>query len=143
MTHHVQPNPADSPTGASGSADLVGYRHPPKHSQSQPGQSGNPGGRPKRRRSIRTDLAAALDAPEPGGSGKSAQQLIVEYLVADATARKAFALKMIVPLAFALEDDGKGEDAETVTAREQELVEQFSRREQSADPAPSMKGDSE
>lgn len=57
--------------GASAAADLsrkkpeeeetVGYGRPPKHSQFKPGQSGNPRGRPKQSRSLRTYLRKALD----------------------------------------------------------------------------------
>jgi hypothetical protein len=38
----------------------VGYRRPPKHSQYRKGQSGNPGGRPKRRQREASDFGAIL-----------------------------------------------------------------------------------
>lgn len=38
----------------------VGYRHPPKHAQFKPGQSGNPAGRPKGRRNFLTDVNEEL-----------------------------------------------------------------------------------
>src|ERR1700681_349053 len=38
----------------------VGFKRPPKHSRFQPGQSGNPRGRPKQKPSIAADLAREL-----------------------------------------------------------------------------------
>lgn len=38
----------------------VGYKNPPKHSQFKKGQSGNPKGRPKNGRGLKTDLKAEL-----------------------------------------------------------------------------------
>ena len=40
----------------------AGYRRPPKHTQFRPGRSGNPRGRPKRRKAG-TDIAALLTEP--------------------------------------------------------------------------------
>ena len=39
----------------------VGYGRPPRHAQFKPGQSGNPGGRPKRQGKVVVDLEAILD----------------------------------------------------------------------------------
>lgn len=40
--------------------DKVGYRRPPRHSRFKPGQSGNPRGRPKGTRGLKSDLQAEL-----------------------------------------------------------------------------------
>src|SRR5262249_32672718 len=41
----------------------VGYGRPPEHSRFQPGQSGNPAGRPRGVRNIRTDVQRTLVMP--------------------------------------------------------------------------------
>jgi uncharacterized protein DUF5681 len=41
-------------------ADSIGYKRPPKEHQFRPGQSGNPGGRPKGARSFKSDLRDEL-----------------------------------------------------------------------------------
>ena len=38
------------------SDDKTGYGNPPKHTQFKPGQSGNPAGRPKGAKNLKTDL---------------------------------------------------------------------------------------
>jgi hypothetical protein len=40
--------------------DRVGYRHPPKHTRFKPGQSGNPKGRPKHARNLKTEFLEEL-----------------------------------------------------------------------------------
>lgn len=43
--------------------DKVGYGNPPKHAQFKPGQSGNPRGRPKGGRNLKTEMKEVLNAP--------------------------------------------------------------------------------
>ncbi len=59
---------------------MVGYADPPKHSRFQPGQSGNPSGRPKARRTIAHDICLELDAIAPGQESSN-QQRIARRLV--------------------------------------------------------------
>jgi hypothetical protein len=128
----IEPNEA-RPATNSASPDRTGYKQPPQHTRFRPGQSGNPNGRPKRRRSIFTDLAAALDALDPRGTGKTIQQQIVQGLVDEAAAGKATALKVVLPMAVALDRDGGGEDAPAATELERRLIADFTSRLQSAD----------
>lgn len=57
---------ARKPTVKSGkprsSSSQVGFGQPPEHTRFQPGQSGNPAGRPKGSRSFKTELRNALAA---------------------------------------------------------------------------------
>jgi Family of unknown function (DUF5681) len=49
------------PDAAKNAGDYeVGYKKPPKDTQFQPGQSGNPNGRPKGTKNLKTDLAEEL-----------------------------------------------------------------------------------
>jgi hypothetical protein len=47
----------------SGNDHKVGYRRPPKHTQFKKGQSGNPGGRPRKRGTVKIDVEALLQRP--------------------------------------------------------------------------------
>lgn len=47
----------------SGNDHKVGYRRPPKHTQFKKGQSGNPGGRPRKRGPVKVDIEALLQQP--------------------------------------------------------------------------------
>ncbi len=50
-------NPSEAPT----STDYqIGYKKPPKHTRFKPGQSGNPRGRPKGTKNLKTDLMEEL-----------------------------------------------------------------------------------
>ncbi len=45
-----------------GAGNRVGYGKPPKHAQFKPGESGNPKGRPKGSKNIKTDVLEKLNA---------------------------------------------------------------------------------
>ncbi len=110
----------------------VGYRKPPVHSRFQPGQSGNPSGRPKRRRSFLQDIAIALDSPATGADGAvTKQQVFAENLVNDALARDPLATKIVAPIAQAL-DVNEADHEDQPSPQEQALIEEFDRREQPA-----------
>jgi hypothetical protein len=122
-------------------ADKVGYGHPPKHSRFKPGQSGNPRGRPKGRQSFLTDLIEVLEAPEPGATGnKTNQRRIIENLVQDARERNTLALKIVVPLAVSL-DNAEPDAGGELTELQQQLVDDFDRRSESADPTTTPSND--
>jgi hypothetical protein len=89
----------------------VGYRQPPKQHQFQPGQSGNPSGRPKGARSFLSDLRDELAEVVPVAEGDGTvevtkQRAIVRALVRKAVAGDARAIATIVgSCARAFEED--------------------------------------
>jgi Family of unknown function (DUF5681) len=67
----------------------VGYKRPPKHSQFQPGKSGNPKGRPRKQKGPRQLLEEAL----------SEVVTITENGVAKAMSKQKFIFKLLVTTA--------------------------------------------
>lgn len=94
--------------------DEVGYCRPPKHSRWKKGQSGNPRGRPKGARGLKTDLHAELvSRMEIQMNGKrvsgTKQQLMLKTLTARAAAGDVRAIKALIDLVmqvFGPEDRG-------------------------------------
>lgn len=58
----TEPTPSSEPTASGDSHYVVGYGKPPKATQFQPGQSGNPKGRPKGAKSLNKLLLETLGA---------------------------------------------------------------------------------
>jgi len=63
------PPPAPEPSAAEPSSDTasyaIGYGKPPRHSQFKPGQSGNPRGRPKAAKGLKTIVRETMTAKVP------------------------------------------------------------------------------
>lgn len=94
----------------------VGYGKPPKHTRFGPGQSGNPKGRKKGARGLKTDLHAELVSRmtiQINGQAVTAtkQQLMVKTLTARAAAGDIRAINALIDLVmqiFGADDRGKG-----------------------------------
>jgi len=78
----------------------VGFGKPPKHTQFQPGQSGNPNGRPKRTKNAETLLDQILSKTiriTENGTPRTLTmaQAFIQSLVTDAVKGKADARRMV------------------------------------------------
>lgn len=111
----------------------VGYRKPPKHSQFKPGQSGNPRGRKKGSRGLKTDLHAELNrvVEVTFGEGKyrfkgTTQQLMLRALALLAANGNLKASGQLVPLilsVFGAED--RRTDKRTLSPQDQAVLDNF------------------
>jgi hypothetical protein len=106
----------------------VGYRKPPRHSQFPLGKSGNPKGRRKGSRGLKTDLQQELASGHTIQiNGKpikgTKQQLMVKTLATRAASGDLKATALLVPLVlqvFGIEDRGTGK--EQLSAPDQALL---------------------
>lgn len=83
----------------------VGYGRPPKRTQFKPGQSGNPRGRPKGAKNLKTDLREELRAKmtiQINGTAVTAskQRLMLKTLSARAASGDIRAIKTLADLAM-------------------------------------------
>lgn len=97
----------------------VGYGRPPRHSRFRPGHSGNPSGRPKGARSLKSDLADELSqlvqVSENGTRIEvTKQRLAVKALTAKAIKGHVAATAKLFD--FLRETQGFGEEADGGTA---------------------------
>jgi hypothetical protein len=114
----------------------VGYGKPPKHSQFKPGKSGNPQGRTKGTKNLKTDLAEELSEKivvhEGGSSQKiSKQRALVKSLVTRTLQGDGPAAKSLLPMMMRLLDTGEGmqpEEPEGLHADELEILEAYKKR---------------
>jgi len=123
-----------SPTGApvhrpsSGEPYEVGYGKPPKHAQFQPGQSGNPNGRPKGARSpfalLRQELQQNVTLRENGRETTvSKLEAIMKRVVADTLSGKPSQTKLLFALLHQLEaQDAASPSGNSLSRSDEELL---------------------
>jgi hypothetical protein len=114
----------------------VGYGKPPKHTQFKLGKSGNPQGRPKGTKNLKTDLAEELCEKivvHEGGSSRqiSKQRAVVKSLVTRTLKGDARAANTLLSMMMRLLDTGEGaqpEESEGLHADELEILKAFKKR---------------
>jgi hypothetical protein len=123
-------------TESAGSADYeVGYGKPPKRTRFQPGESGNPGGRPKGTKNLKTDLVEELREKVVVREGEqsrrvSKQRAVVKTLVTRTLKGDARAATLLTSMMMRLLDTGEGapETAEPLHDEEIAILEAFEAR---------------
>jgi hypothetical protein len=112
-------------------SDSVGYKHPPKHRQFQPGKSGNPNGRPQGARNFKTDLREELSESISIREGDrdisiSKQRALIKRLVASAIEGDARSIAML--MSFCARAFGDDNDDQPQAPEDREIVQAFARR---------------
>jgi len=113
----------------------VGYRRPPVHTRFKPGQSGNPKGRPKGTKNLKTDLMEELGEKIVIREGEGArriskQRAVVKSLVARTLKGDARSASLLTSLMMRLLDTGEGapEVAEPLHDDERDILRAFEGR---------------
>ncbi len=109
----------------------IGYGKPPKHSQFKQGQSGNPKGRKKGSKGIKSDLGAQLKTTvtvTENGQRKNLrmQEVILKTLAAKAAKGDVRAIEVITSLTiqmFGIEDERKGKSI--LSASDQSILDGY------------------
>jgi hypothetical protein len=120
----------------------VGYKQPPTHLQFQPGQSGNPNGRPKGTRNFKSDLRDELSETISFREGNrevsiSKQRALIKRLVASAIEGDARSIATLMSFcARAFDEDN---DDQQQAPEDREIVQAFKRRGKSAATTNSFK----
>ena len=109
------------------SNDAVGYKNPPKDTQFKPGQSGNPKGRPKGARNLKTDLMEELGekivVTENGQQRTiSKQQALVKAMMAKGMQGDITAGRAIFNLALGFEQVSSQERISLVMTEDDDAV---------------------
>ncbi|MEP9390526.1 DUF5681 domain-containing protein [Mesorhizobium sp. KR9-304] len=114
-------------TPRDGAREEVGYGKPPLHSRFKLGQSGNPRGRPKGTKNLKTDLAEELaervQVTENGRLLKiSKQRLMLKALTTKAIKGDANAAKIVLNLIAQTIGLSQQDEAKTVLGEEDEAI---------------------
>lgn len=124
--------PKKPKSDATGSDYEVGYGKPPLHTRFQPGRSGNPRGRPKGTKNLKTDLMEELGEKILVREGEqsrrvSKQRAFVKAVVARTLNGDVRAASLLMSMTMRLLDTGEGdpEVAELLHDNEREILQEF------------------
>jgi len=112
----------------------TGYKQPPEHTQFKPGKSGNPAGRPKGTKNLRTDLSEELNETvmiTEGGQphATSKQRALVKSMLAKALKGDTSAARVLVNLIIGFEQvDSQERAQEGLNQDDREVLELFKAR---------------
>jgi hypothetical protein len=112
----------------------VGFGRPPRHTQFKPGQSGNPAGRPKGTKNLRTDLgeelAEKITVTENGRQLViSKQRAMLKSLLAKAMKGETAAARALINLIVGLEQaDAQEPREQPLSAEDEEILEAWRQR---------------
>ncbi len=129
-------NDSEKPTGKRSNEDYeVGYGKPPQHTRFQPGRSGNPRGRPRGTKNLKTDLIEELGEKilvREGDQSRrvSKQRAVVKAVVARTLKGDARAASLLLSMMMRLLDTGEGapEATEPLHDDEREILQAFEER---------------
>ena len=115
-----------------GSGDRVGYGEPPKHTQFKPGESGNPKGRPKGRKNIKTEVLEKLNSPVTvNKNGRlikiSTLRALLEVLSAKALQTDQRAIEQVLRLAEKYDQPTVGTN-DSMSSEDQAILDAYAQR---------------
>lgn len=112
----------------------VGYRKPPKHTRFRKGRSGNPSGRPKEARNLKTELEEELQeliSVKEGGVPLiiTKQRAMLKRLTAGAVQGDTKAATLLINMINRLlHEDEPEELSEDISAEDQAILERFEKQ---------------
>jgi len=115
-----------------GAGNRVGYGEPPKHTQFKPGESGNPKGRPKGRKNLKTEVLEKLNSTVTvNKNGRlikiSTVRAVLEVLSAKALQLDQRAIEQVIRLAEKY-DQPAVETKESMNSDDQAILDAFVQR---------------